>query len=63
MPGDVTGDGVIDTRDALRLKKHLAGLDAPIVWQNADVTGDNDVTLADLLRLMKYLAGMQVELV
>ena len=63
LPGDVTGDGVIDTRDALRLKKHLAGLDAPIVWQNADVTGDNDVTLADLLRLMKYLAGMQVELV
>ena len=54
---------MIDTRDALRLKKHLAGLDAPIVWQNADVTGDNDVTLADLLRLMKYLAGMQVELV
>ena len=63
LPGDVTGDGMIDTRDALRLKKHLAGLDAPIVWQNADVTGDNDVTLADLLRLMKYLAGMQVELV
>ena len=63
LPGDVTDDGVIDTRDALRLKKHLAGLDAPIVWQNADVTGDNDVTLADLLRLMKYLAGMQVELV
>ena len=63
LPGDVTGDGVLDTRDALRLKKHLAGLDAPIVWQNADVTGDNDVTLADLLRLMKYLAGMQVELV
>ena len=63
LPGDVTGDGVIDTRDALRLKKHLAGMDAPIVWQNADVTGDNDVTLADLLRLMKYLAGMQVELV
>ena len=63
LPGDVTGDGVIDTRDALRLKKHLAGMDAPIVWQNANVTGDNDVTLADLLRLMKYLAGMQVELV
>ncbi len=63
LPGDVTGDGVIDTRDALRLKKHLAGMDAPIVWQNADVTGDNSVTLADLLRLMKYLAGMQVELV
>ena len=63
LPGDVTGDGVLDTRDALRLKKHLVGLDAPIVWQNADVTGDNDVTLADLLRLMKYLAGMQVELV
>lgn len=63
LPGDVTGDSVIDTRDALRLKKHLAGMDAPIVRQNADVTGDNDVTLADLLRLMKYLAGMQVELV
>ena len=56
-PGDVTGDGVVDGRDALRLMKYLAGQDVTINASAADVTGDGAVDGRDVLRLMKTLAG------
>ena len=55
--GDVTADGVVDGRDALRLMKYLAGQDVIIDELAADVNGDWDVDGRDVLRLMKMLAG------
>ena len=62
LPGDVTGDGVVDGRDVLRLMKYFAGQDVTIDERNADVTGDGAVDGRDVLRLMKYFAGLDVEL-
>ena len=60
--GDVTGDGVINKMDALRLKKYLAGQSVEIDLLAADVTGDGIVNKMDALRLKKYLAGADVKL-
>jgi hypothetical protein len=60
VPGDVTGDGVVDGRDLLRLAKYLGGYDVSINSANATVNGDNAVDGRDLLRLAKYLGGYDV---
>lgn len=60
--GDVTGDGVVNKMDALRLKKYLAGLDVEIDLAAADVNCDGVVNKMDALRLKKYLAGQDVKL-
>lgn len=62
VPGDVNGDGAVDSRDAIRLSKYLAKMDVEIVLLNADVTGDGKVNTQDLIRLKKYLAKMPIEL-
>ncbi len=56
--GDVTGDGVLDGRDALRLAKYLAGQDVKINKAAADLTGDGSIDGRDILRLVKKLAGL-----
>ena len=61
-PGDVTGDGIVNSRDLLRLGKYLAGWDVELDMVAADVTGDGTVNSRDLLRLGKYLAGWDVKL-
>ncbi|MBR5093907.1 MAG: dockerin type I repeat-containing protein [Oscillospiraceae bacterium] len=62
IPGDVTGDGIVNGKDLIRLRKHLAGATVEIVEANADVTGDGVVNGKDLVRLRKYLAGENVVL-
>ena len=62
VPGDVTGDGLVNGMDLLRLKKYLVGMDVSIDMSNADVTGEGTVNGMDLLRLKKYLVGMSVTL-
>lgn len=59
--GDVTDDGAVDSRDAIRLAKHLARMDVKINLANADVTGDGKVNTQDLIRLKRYLAKMPVK--
>ena len=61
MLGDVTGDGVVSTKDLTRMKKYLAAdgdgsvtFDVP---EAGDVTGDGVVSTKDLTRLKKYLAS------
>lgn len=61
--GDVNGDGVVDGRDLVRLRKYLANLDETTgtsnteIFAGAEVTGDSKVDGRDLIRLRKYLAN------
>ena len=56
LPGDVDGDGVINSKDNRALKQYLAGIleDDDIVMANADVNSDGDVSAKDI-RALKLL--------
>ena len=62
--GDVNGDGVIDGRDIIRLRKYLADYDEKTgtsgveIAAGADCTGDGIVDGRDLIRLRKYIANL-----
>lgn len=63
--GDVNGDGEVDVKDAVLLKKYLAEFEDAINSLDkgaGDVTGDNEITSADAVRLLKALAEYDVEL-
>lgn len=63
--GDANGDGEIDTKDAVMMKKYLAEFDdaKETLDENAsDVTGDGKVSSADAVKLLQALAGKDVEL-
>ena len=59
--GDVNGDGRIDGRDLIRLRKYLAtynddtGTGDVEIFAGADMNGDGVVNGKDLIRLRKYL--------
>lgn len=55
MRGDVNSDGKYDAKDALILKKHLAGLAPDIDTEQADCNGDGLVNIYDLYAMQKYL--------
>ena len=56
-PGDVNGDGAVDGRDLVRLRKYLVGVPGTeIIEANANVNGDDVIDILDLIRLRKYLA-------
>ena len=59
--GDVTGDGVVNTKDLTRMKKFLASAGDGSVsltpWEAGDVNVDGKVNAKDLSRLNKYLAA------
>ena len=66
MCGDATGDGVVDGRDLIRLRKFLMSYDpddpsSPEPPPEADCNGDGVVDGRDLIRLRKYLAGYDDE--
>lgn len=55
MPGDVNGDGLVDSMDYVRLARYLVGEEVTIVALNADLTGDGKVTDADAMKLLQRL--------
>lgn len=64
--GDASGDGVINGRDVIRLRKFLTEYDpddpnAPEPLPGADCNGDGVYDGKDLIRLRKYLAGYDDE--
>ncbi len=60
--GDITGDGKVNNRDAVRLMQQLAGWDVEFVQAALDINGDGKVNNRDAIRLMQYLAGWEVEI-
>lgn len=54
IPGDVNGDGSVDSRDLIRLTKELANGSTDT---KADVNGDGSVDSRDLINLMKKISG------
>ena len=56
-PGDVNGDGSINSKDLLLLRKLLIGLPADEKIVAPDVNGDGSLDLRDLVRLRKLLAA------
>ncbi len=61
VPGDVNGDGSINMKDVLMLRKVLAGVEtlSERFEGNADVNGDGGVDMKDVLMLRKILAGVK----
>ena len=57
--GDANGDGAVNMKDVLILRKFLADMaPAGFVEVAADTTGDGTVNMKDVLALRKYLAGL-----
>ena len=58
LTGDVSGDGVIDTADAMLLARFLNFMVSDLPNPDAaDVDGDGAVTIADAMILMRYVNG------
>lgn len=58
LMGDVNGDGKINTRDMLTLKKEIAGtLSSAFIQEAADLNGDGKISSRDMLSLRKLIAN------
>ena len=61
--GDVNGDGSVDMKDTLSLRRYIAGLiDDPFDKVAADVNGDGSIDMKDVLMTRKYIAQLIPEL-
>ncbi len=61
--GDANGDGTVNMKDVLALRKIIAGLAVEsYVEAAADVTADGLVNMKDVLQLRKFVAGLISEL-
>ena len=63
IPGDINGDGHVDSRDVLNLLRHLSGWKGITVVEEAlDVNGDRESDFRDVTALLQYIAGWDVVL-
>lgn len=60
--GDGNGDGIVDVKDAVVIKKYIAGISVTIDLVASDVNADNVVDVKDAVKIAKKLSGMDVEL-
>ena len=64
QPGDVNGDGRVNTRDLVRLSQYISdgcvtdpdGYNAVVIADACDVNGDGRVNTRDLVRLSQYIS-------
>lgn len=56
--GDTTGDGLVNMKDVLQLRKYVAGIVKEINENLADCNRDKSINMKDVLLLRKYLAGL-----
>ena len=60
LRGDVNGDGVVDSDDAVCILKYLAGFDVGnLQISNGDMNHDGIVDSDDAVRILKDLAGLE----
>lgn len=59
---DVNGDGSLNMKDVLVLRKFMAGYNIKTIYENSDLNGDCIINTKDLLLMRKALAGMNVQL-
>ena len=58
VAGDANGDGMLDLRDVVLLRRFLAGgWNVTLATENMDVDGDGVLSLKDSTLLSRYLAG------
>ena len=60
--GDVNGDGNINGKDVLALRKYIVGLDSDIIEKAALINNDDSINGKDVLQLRKYIIGIVKEL-
>lgn len=61
-PGDVNDDGVVNSKDAMLLRRYTVGFDVTLNKSAADVNKDSLVDSKDSMLLRKYTLGMDVVL-
>ena len=58
LPGDTNGDGFVDLKDVVNLRRYLAGgWELTFVEAAADVNKDGSLDLKDVVTLRRYLVG------
>lgn len=58
VAGDANGDGVLDLKDVIRIRRFLAGgWNVTLIESAADVNADGAVTLQDAVLILRSLAG------
>ena len=62
IPGDISGDGRVDSRDVLILLRYLSDWDVTVVDEALDVNGDGKYNFQDVTDLLQYIAGWDVVL-
>lgn len=58
--GDATGDGAVNMKDVLAVRKFVAGLTSEIDVAAADTNGDGRVNMKDVLNVRKIVAGIAI---
>ena len=62
IPGDINGDGVVNSKDLTRLLKYISHEEVEVNDAALDVNGDGEVNSKDLTRLLKYISHEDVEI-
>lgn len=61
IPGDTNGDGELNMKDVLQLRRVVAGIVTPSDFINvfADINSDGKINMKDILKLRRVIAGLE----